>query len=108
MAGVQATIPFRPRKKIYKDNEEVASNENKNILNIRKSSERKLKRNIGDDLKKSIDEGKFLLHYIIFLLYSHGITLYSYYIRMVYSTRKINYNYVIIIFKISESITYSA
>ncbi|XP_050551682.1 polycomb group protein Psc-like [Spodoptera frugiperda] len=53
MAGVQATIQFRSRKKVYLD--EDVTNENKNILNIRKTGERKLKRNIKD-LKKDIDD----------------------------------------------------
>ena len=58
MAGVQATIPFRSRKKVYLEDEDV-SNENKDILNIRKPSERKLKRHYTEhDLKKSVDEGK--------------------------------------------------
>lgn len=56
MAGVQATIQFRSRKKVYLD--EDVTNENKNILNIRKTGERKLKRNIKD-LKKDIDDGMY-------------------------------------------------
>uniref|UniRef100_A0A2A4JC29 Cell division control protein n=1 Tax=Heliothis virescens TaxID=7102 RepID=A0A2A4JC29_HELVI len=55
MAGVQATIQFRSRKKVYVDDEEV-TNENKDTLNIRKSSERKLKRHIEHDLKKNNDD----------------------------------------------------
>ncbi|XP_063891149.1 polycomb group protein Psc [Helicoverpa armigera] len=55
MAGVQATIKFRPRKKVYVDDDDV-TNENKDTLNIRKSSDRKLKRHIEHDLKKNNDE----------------------------------------------------
>lgn len=69
MAGVQATIPFRSRKKVYVDDEDIVSNENKDILNIRKPSVRKLKRhNTEHDLKKNVDEGNLAqVHYYLSL-----------------------------------------
>lgn len=57
MSSVQVTIPFKPRKKVYVADEDDVSNENKNTLNIKKSS-RILKRHVDDDLKKCVDDGE--------------------------------------------------
>lgn len=57
MAGVQVTIPFRSRKKVYVDDNDECSIENKDILNIdNKPKGRNLKRH--NKLKDDYDDGK--------------------------------------------------
>ncbi|XP_075991773.1 uncharacterized protein LOC142987106 [Anticarsia gemmatalis] len=57
MAGVQATIPFRPRKKIFVDDRDTGSNENEDILNIRKMPKAKcFKRPKENNLKDNFDD----------------------------------------------------
>ncbi|CAB3249859.1 unnamed protein product [Arctia plantaginis] len=58
MAGVQARIPFKSRKKIFIDDQDIGSNENEDILNIVSMPKgRSLKRHNNSNLKDHLQEG---------------------------------------------------
>lgn len=58
MAGVQARIPFKSRKKVFIDDQDIGSNENEDILNIVNMPKgRSLKRHNKSNPKGRPEEG---------------------------------------------------